>query len=98
MTKIFDFFQDIFRGGIINTPEITLEGTTSSGGRCEYNFVFLGSALLVLVELKFALDGKSDLFLSNIVAQVFAESEGFIFCLFSSLISRCCLTQSIRKS
>jgi hypothetical protein len=70
-------------------------GAVSSGGRCEYNFIFLGSALLVLVELKFDLDGRSDVGLSNIVAQVFAECEGCILCFAFLLILRCLVTQSV---
>jgi hypothetical protein len=78
---VFDFFIETFCGGVVNIPELSLEGGgTSSGGHCEYNFVFLGSAILVLVELKFDLTGKTDAGLSNLLAQVFAESEGCLFC------------------
>jgi len=68
---------ECFEGYVINVPELTLGGISTTGGRCEFSYIFLGGALLLLVELKASLI-KTLAELSNIVAQVCAEAEGIL--------------------
>ena len=76
--------MDCFEGYIVNVIELTLSGISTIGGRCKFNYILLGGALVLLVELKASLT-ESLTELSNVVAQVYAEAEG-ILRLIGSLI------------
>jgi hypothetical protein len=80
--QIFDQLTDMFYGRMMNHPEMTLDGRK---GRCEYSYVFIDAAMLLLIELKLELNSLTDTQFSHIVAQVIAESDGRASCFFFPL-------------
>ena len=68
--------SDMFEGRVLNYPELTLSGEIGKSGRCEFTYMFMGSSMLLLIELKFDLRSLTATELSDIIAQVCAEADG----------------------